>query len=157
MNTISQITIILILVTAIIFGSEQKSDTEELSHNNLINAIPEKDIDYGCGCAYFLKSEGTPIVFISDMEFENAIMNINGMTVNIIPEHIDDIPNNAKVGDKFLQRYNYKNIKLIFENIIKSVCTPDDEGCEDVKFDSRLTIEDGIKDEVYQVQGHCGC
>ena len=160
MNTISKITIILISVVAIVFGAVWKSDAEESNQNKLINAIPEKDIEYGCSCSYSLKSVGTSknqFIFISDIGFGNAIMNINGKTVKIIPVDIYDIPKNAKVGDKFLQRYHYENIQLVFENTIKFVCPPDDEGCEVVRFDSKLTVEDGRKKEVYQVQGDCGC
>ena len=160
MNTISRLTIILILVVVIVFGAVWKSDAEQSDQNKLINAIPEKDIEYGCGCSYSLKSNGISkdhIIFMSDIGFGNALMNINGKTVKIIPVGFEDIPKNAKIGDKFLQRYHYESIQFSFENTINFVCTPDDEGCEVVKFDSKLTVEDGPKKEVYQVQGDCGC
>jgi hypothetical protein len=160
MNTISQLTIILILVVAMVLGSVLKSDAEQSNQNKLINTIPEKDIEYGCSCSYSLKSKGISkdqFIFMSDIGFGNAIMNIKGKTVKIIPLGIDDIPKNAKVGDKFLQRYHYESIQLIFENTISFVCSPFDEGCEVVKFDSKLTVEDGSNEEVYQVQGDCGC
>jgi hypothetical protein len=151
---------LVIIAAPLILGMFANLWANDSSNNDIISTIPEKDIEYGCGCSYVLKPvnpQNYQVIFLSDFGFEKPKMRIYGKTVTVKPVNVQQIPEDAKVGDRFTQTYQYGSVKLLFENKVIFVCPKGDESCEVMTFDSVLSVKDGNKKKVYQVQGDCGC
>ncbi len=151
---------LVIIAATLVLGTFANLWATDSSSNGIISTIPEKGMEYGCGCTYVLKPvnpQKYQFIFLSDFMFEKPKMRIYGKTVTIKPVNVEQIPKDAKVGETFTQTYQYGSVAFLFENKVIFVCPEADESCEVTTFDSVLTVKDGSKKKVYQVQGDCGC
>ena len=133
-------------------------DAEEIGCG--IEVIPKEKIKYGCGCAYWLETDPIlkPILQTGIDGWSVPYVHFKGNLVKAKPIEIENIPDNAKIGDRFNQTFKIEETVLKFENTVSSVCPPDSEGCEVTNFKTNVIINGPkCKIEIKGIQGDCGC
>jgi len=126
--------------------------------DSILAAIPEGQIEFGCGCNYHL-SDKSPYNFIlqADFSFRKPMAFIDNKLIELERIMVEDIPKKPKIGDTFTQHYRYNNIDIEFKNTISFVCPLGDESCEVLRFDSILKTTYKGKTATTLALGECGC
>ena len=124
-----------------------------------VETIPKAQIEYGCGCGYWAETKPSLMpVLQSDIGYKNPHMFIDGKLVEVVPQAIEDIPLKPNIGDTFLQTFRYETTKITFNNTISFVCPPASEGCEVLRFETKLSISNmQCKSPTHEITGDCGC
>ena len=129
--------------------------------NDRLKVGPIKDpFILGCGCYLKLpddfKQENDSDIFETDLD-ESAQMNIDGKDIILKLVRREDPKGKTKVGSTRSEVYASGNIEVRVEYIVKKICNPKDEDCEDTVYSANITItRNGIERKI-RALGPCGC
>ena len=114
----------------------------------------------GCGCYLKLpddfKQENDSDIFETDLD-KSAQMNIDGKDIILKLVKREDPKGKIKVGSTRSEVYASGNIVVSVEYIVKKICNPKDEDCEDTVYSANIAItRNGIERKI-RALGPCGC
>jgi hypothetical protein len=112
------------------------------------------------GCSLQLpadqKKESQRYVFMSDLENDHAVINVDGKDLKLKPVSHREPKGEPKKGDRSTFNYAGKETAVRVDFVATEVCSPNDEGCEATSYDATITVIRGLARQVVKVKGMCG-
>ena len=119
---------------------------------------PIKGSPFGCGCG-FSKSRNrfTPLIFSSDIDEETAIMNIDGVDIELRLVRSTEPKGKEGVGSHLTRTYVAAGVRVFAAYVTTRMCKPNDEDCEATEYDATVAVTKGARKQTIKIKGACGC
>ena len=119
-----------------------------------------KGSPFGCGCWFSFPSKSRKRlpgqVFSSDIDEETALMNIDGVDVELRLVRSTE-PNKERIGSRSTRTYVGAGVRVSAVYVTTRMCKPNDEDCEATEYDATVMVTKGARKQKIKLKGACGC
>jgi hypothetical protein len=122
--------------------------------SGIVNIQNRKEVQ-GAGCSLYRKGKQQDIVFWSAFE-KSALMNIDGKDRRL--QLISETPSlsRMKKGDRSTAIYRSGKINVRIDRVATFVCPVGSQECEVTRYNGKIKLNIGDRQQVIAVEGDCG-
>lgn len=121
---------------------------------------PIKESPFGCGCGFSFPSENRkrlpPLIFSSDIDEETALMNIDGVDIELRLARSTDLKGKERIGRRRTRTYVGAGVRVFAVYVTTRMCKPNEEDCEATDYDATVTVTKGERKQTAKLKGACG-
>jgi len=134
---------------------QEKTTTQKTTVNNLIGTLKNAKVINDCGCS--LHNINSYILY-TDLDEKEGYINLDGKDVKLKLVSKVDYKGKPRVGKKFSRKYTARDVTVLVEYVITSVCDPKDESCEFINHSGTITATKDFRiQKMAKLPGGCGC
>lgn len=163
-----QITLFLIVATTVASSLasaqtaiSQAQGRSAVERRALIGPIKDQASQFGCGCGFSFPSDSrkglSPLIFSSDIDEETAVMNIDGVDMELRLARSTEQKGKERIGSRSTRTYVAAGVRAFAVYVTTRMCKPNDEDCEATDYDATMTVTKGRRKQTIRLKGACGC